>query len=87
METINARPPCHSLKDHEKLLRSIIRSLFESLVDEYRDLKTSNKFVALVKEKEIQKHISDTQALAQNNPCLWDLVDEMQSDLISEVNS
>jgi hypothetical protein len=44
-----------------------------------------SRFSAHVKEMEIQKLVTDTKILAESFPCLWDLVNEMESDLMSEV--
>lgn len=73
------------MKDHEKLLRDVLRVRFESLVKEFDTLTETSRFMAHIKEKEIQKHITDTKAIADKFPCLWDLVTEMESDLMSEL--
>ena len=70
------------MKDHEKLLRDVLRVRFEFLV---KEMKEANNFMAYIKEVEIIKFIKHTKALAVAIPCLWDLVTEMESDLMSEL--
>ena len=71
------------MKDHEKLLRDVLRVRFESLVSLFND--AASGIIKRVCKDEIQKHITDTKAIADKFPCLWDLVTEMESDLMSEV--
>ena len=71
------------MKDHEKLLRDVLRVRFEFLVSLFND--AASEIIKRVCKDEIQKHITDTKAIADKFPCLWDLVNEMESDLMSEV--
>ncbi len=73
------------MKDHEKLLRDVLRVRFDSLMKEFNVFIKISRFSAHVKEMEIQKLVTDTKILAESFPCLWDLVNEMESDLMSEV--
>jgi hypothetical protein len=71
------------MKDHEKLLRDVLRVRFQSLVDKFKESESG--MIARINEMGIEQFITDTKAIADKFPCLWDLVTEMESDLMSEV--
>ncbi len=71
------------MKDHEKLLRDVLRVRFQSLVDEMN--KATNPISKAIVEAEIEILIMEIKCIADKFPCLWDLVNEMESDLMSEV--
>jgi hypothetical protein len=71
------------MKDHEKLLRDVLRVRFQTLVDRFKDSQSGIE--ARINEMGIEQFITDTKAIADKFPCLWDLVNEMESDLMSEV--
>jgi hypothetical protein len=71
------------MKDHEKLLRDVLRVRFQTLVDRFKDSQSGIE--ARINEMGIEQFITDTKAIADKFPCLWDLVTEMESDLMSEV--
>jgi len=71
------------MTDHEKLLRDVLRVRFQSLVDAMTF--ACNPIQRVIEERAIKQFITDTKAIADKFPCLWDLVTEMESDLMSEV--
>jgi hypothetical protein len=72
-----------TIKDHEKHLKRTTRFYFEYLVKEYKN--PENNGLQFFTMMDINDHIKETKVLAESFPCLWDLVTEMESDLMSEV--
>ena len=67
----------------EALLKSMLRLEFQTLTDKFKDSESGIE--ARINELAIERHIESTKAIADKFPCLWDLVTEMESDLMSEL--
>ena len=67
----------------ETLLKSMLRLEFQTLTDKFKDSESGIE--ARINELAIERHIESTKVIADKFPCLWDLVTEMESDLMSEV--
>ena len=74
------------LYDYEQNLKRISRFYFDHLCKELEiEISKGKDGQPLTKRMEIRQLIKDTKATAELIPCLWDLVTEMESDLMSEV--
>ncbi len=76
----------NTLSDHEENLKRISRFYFDHLSKELEiEISKGKDGQPFMKRMEIDQLINDTKAIADKFPCLWDLVTEMESDLMSEV--